>query len=244
MKIIGHRGAAAIAPENTLESIQESFDAGAEIIEIDIRTTLDGHAVVIHDELLPRQGLPPLVVAHVTLDELQKSAPDLPTLDAVFRAFPHIRLMLDIRPGTDIGPVLDSIKEALANGRAAESLWVGSKSFKLLQAVKQAQPAIDLVVTEPWSGVRASYRARKLGTRRLAMNRLWLWPGFIRAVSRHYELYAYTLDDATKAARWEKAGLAGVFTDDPRLYIRKPTTKAGQDGGANTGSKHKYIPGG
>src|SRR6266496_1470994 len=49
MQIIGHRGAAGLAPENTLLAIQKALDAGADWIEFDVHLTRDGHLVVIHD---------------------------------------------------------------------------------------------------------------------------------------------------------------------------------------------------
>lgn len=54
MKIIGHRGAAGLALENTLESIKAAIDAGVDAIEIDVRMTSDGQFVVIHDQTLSR----------------------------------------------------------------------------------------------------------------------------------------------------------------------------------------------
>ena len=47
--IIGHRGAAGLAPENTLESFEAAIAAGADCIEFDVRRTSDGKGVVFHD---------------------------------------------------------------------------------------------------------------------------------------------------------------------------------------------------
>ncbi len=47
---IGHRGAAALAPQNTLQGFQKAIDLGVDAIELDVRRTSDGHLVVIHDE--------------------------------------------------------------------------------------------------------------------------------------------------------------------------------------------------
>jgi glycerophosphoryl diester phosphodiesterase len=49
-EIIAHRGASADAPENTLAAINLAWRQGADAVEIDIRQTRDGRAVVIHDE--------------------------------------------------------------------------------------------------------------------------------------------------------------------------------------------------
>ena len=53
-KIIGHRGAAAYAPENTLESIHTAADMGVEWVELDVKLTQDGVPVIFHDATLDR----------------------------------------------------------------------------------------------------------------------------------------------------------------------------------------------
>lgn len=68
---IAHRGDPASAPENTMPAIEAALASGAEVLEIDLRMTADGHAVVFHDELLDRttDGTGPLATR--TLAELQ-----------------------------------------------------------------------------------------------------------------------------------------------------------------------------
>lgn len=54
MKVIGHRGAAGLALENTIESIKAAKLAGVDAIEFDVRLTSDGHFVLCHDDTLGR----------------------------------------------------------------------------------------------------------------------------------------------------------------------------------------------
>lgn len=51
---VGHRGFSAAYPENTLASVQASFAAGADITEIDLLKSSDGHVVIIHDDTVNR----------------------------------------------------------------------------------------------------------------------------------------------------------------------------------------------
>lgn len=53
-RVIGHRGAKAYAPENTLASIHTAADLGCEWVEVDVKLTKDGHAIIFHDEELDR----------------------------------------------------------------------------------------------------------------------------------------------------------------------------------------------
>lgn len=54
MLVIGHRGAAGHATENTLRSFQAGIDLGVDIVEADVQATRDGQLVVFHDKLLDR----------------------------------------------------------------------------------------------------------------------------------------------------------------------------------------------
>jgi len=104
--IIGHRGASALAPENTLVAFTQALDDGAAGIELDVRLASDGVPVVIHDATLRRTGIHGGVVARITSKELghanvgswfnhahpqfaraEYSRQFVPTLDQVFKFF-------------------------------------------------------------------------------------------------------------------------------------------------------------
>jgi len=77
---IAHRGARSLAPENTLAAGKKALEAGADMWELDLRLTADGHVVVIHDDTLIRTSNAPLVypsrspwrVCDFTLEELRR----------------------------------------------------------------------------------------------------------------------------------------------------------------------------
>ena len=68
--IIGHRGASALAPENTLAAFALAMDDGADGVELDVRLAQDGVPVVIHDSTLRRTGRCKGIVADLTSKEL------------------------------------------------------------------------------------------------------------------------------------------------------------------------------
>jgi len=71
-RVIGHRGAAAVAPENTLASLRKAKELGAAWVEFDVKLTRDGAAVLMHDERLRRTTDGQGAVAQLTLAEIQK----------------------------------------------------------------------------------------------------------------------------------------------------------------------------
>jgi len=69
--ILGHRGASAVAPENTLAAFSRAIQDGAEGIEFDVRLSRDGVPVVIHDASLRRTALIDKLVSDLTVEELK-----------------------------------------------------------------------------------------------------------------------------------------------------------------------------
>src|SRR5512140_1883598 len=77
-RVFGHRGAAGVAPENTLVSFRRACADGADVFELDVHATADGEIVVLHDPTLERttDGAGP--VSTIRFAELER-------LDAGFR---------------------------------------------------------------------------------------------------------------------------------------------------------------
>lgn len=115
-RLIGHRGAAGEAPENTLASFKRALADGAEFVELDVRASSDGHVVVIHDSTLERTTDGHGRVKHRTLAELKAldagyrftadggathlyrgRAIKIPTLEELFETFPQIRAIVELK---------------------------------------------------------------------------------------------------------------------------------------------------
>ena len=71
-KIIGHKGAAGYAPENTLASLQVALDLGVDMIEIDVHMTKDEEVVVFHDEDISRTTNGTGKIHELTLAEVKE----------------------------------------------------------------------------------------------------------------------------------------------------------------------------
>ena len=114
--VIGHRGNAAKAPENTLESFRQAVAAGVDALEFDVRLTADRRVVVMHDPTLDRTTDRTGAVAAMSLGELQRvdagarfssdrgrTRPyagrgiTVPSLDQVLEEFPQVPLLIEIK---------------------------------------------------------------------------------------------------------------------------------------------------
>jgi glycerophosphoryl diester phosphodiesterase len=114
--IIGHRGAAAHAPENTIPSFRLAERAGADALELDVHVTADGIPVVIHDPTLLRTAGRDLTVAAESFARLREADTgsrftrdggrtfpwrgrgiQIPSLEEVATAFPQMPLLIELK---------------------------------------------------------------------------------------------------------------------------------------------------
>ncbi len=136
---LAHRGASALAPENTIEAFRLAVEAGAGGLELDVHMTRDGHIVVIHDATVDRTTNGSGAVSEMTLTELRRFdaghtfSPDggstrpyrgrgvrVPTLVEVLEEFPGVAVNIEIKAGTPgiEEKVLGVLRDANALGRA------------------------------------------------------------------------------------------------------------------------------
>ena len=69
---IGHRGARAYAPENTLRSFARALELGVNAIEFDVRQTKDGQLIVMHDDKVDRTTTGKGLVKDLSLKEIKE----------------------------------------------------------------------------------------------------------------------------------------------------------------------------
>jgi glycerophosphoryl diester phosphodiesterase len=220
MKIIGHRGARGLAPENTLLSFQAALDAGVDGIECDVRISSDGVPVLVHDVSVKSITGELHEVAKRAHQDLKIHHPHLITLEEAIRFVDkRVPLYIEIKPGTKTEPISELLTRLLADKWRAKDFQFVSFDFKILQHLHARFPEVGIVVNDDWSGVRACLRARRLGTKQIDINAKSVWIGFVRGVSRRgWQLYVFTQNDVKQARRWQKAGLAGVITDYPDRF--------------------------
>lgn len=140
---IAHRGASAHAPENTLSAFDKAIAMGADMVELDVRATRDGHLVVIHDEHVGRLTGCARSVRDMTLAEIKQiqigDNERIPTLEEVIR---HIgtrcRLYIEIKaPGVE-----EAVVRMLLENNLQDSAIVGSFVPEHVRNVKRLGPEI------------------------------------------------------------------------------------------------------
>jgi glycerophosphoryl diester phosphodiesterase len=163
VEITAHRGAAAVAPENTLAAFAAAIELGADRIELDAILTADGQIAVFHDTDLRRMANDRRQVSAVTLAELQAldvgswfgpefAAERMPTLaeamDAVSNSPRPIPLNVELKVSGDPEPLASAVS-ALLRARGDTESVVTSLSLPALAAARRADPdrRIGVIVT-------------------------------------------------------------------------------------------------
>lgn len=241
---IGHKGAAALAPENTIASLEAAVSAGVDAVEIDVLALRDGTLVLAHSNDLAEitHGAATGRADAETLTELRALAPDLPTLDeaCAWLAGQDVAVQIDVKwVGYEAGVVA-----ALRRHRLVERALVSSFFAASLREVARIEPALPRGLTYPLDRRGLSRRRvlapgvvlALLALRRALPYRIGgllaaagagvatlhyfvVTPRVIRACHRRgAAVWAWTVDDARTISRLANAGVDGVITNDPRLF--------------------------
>lgn len=244
---IGHRGAALLAPENTLRSFRAAAELGVDLIEFDVLDLPRGPLVVAHSDHLDEvsHGVAGGRVRDHTLEALREVAPELLTLDEALAFFveeaPQIGLHVDLKLRTR----LDELAALLARHGLERRTVVSSSHTPSLRTVARHAPSVRVGLTYPedrlsisrrptlWpvvalglSAMRASvpYRlARKLrgagASALMLQHRLVTESTVERAHAYGVPVLAWTVDERTDLDRVVRAGVDGVITNDPRIFV-------------------------
>jgi glycerophosphoryl diester phosphodiesterase len=241
--IIAHRGASADAPENTLEAFHLAVEQGCDAFELDVRLTLDGEAVLMHDPTLQRTCGHPGEVAGMSLAEVQAAdagrgfvAADgsrpwpgrgvrPPTLREVVRAFPEMPLLIELK----VAEAQEAVARVLGEERALARCVVASFRPHALEQLRggpvhlgaDRRDAAALVV-------RTRLRLPVPRPRCLLYAVPWRWKDrievpkqrFIDAARRHGRpVHVWTVDDPIVARELWRRGASGIITNRPGLMM-------------------------
>lgn len=238
-RIVAHRGASRIAPENTLAAFAAAHRQGATWIEFDVTLLGDGTPVVHHDAVLgrtvasrTRRRLEKMVLADLAgLDAGGWFAPEfsgepLPTLEATLDLIDHLGLdaNLEIKPHRDEAePLALAVAKALAARHwTRRRIVVSSFDHGVLQVMRRTMPAqpLALLYHKPPADWRA--RAEEVGAQAMHMNWRHLRARLLAEARRGgLQVRVFTCNDPVALAPFWRHGLTGVITDHPPLFLAR-----------------------
>jgi len=234
--VIGHRGAAARAPENTLAGLRQAAALGCAWVEFDVRLTADGTLVLCHDPRLDRTTDGKGPVAAQTLAAIRQrdagswfgpafADEPVPTLDEALSLAAELGLGADIEvkaePGRDYATAaaVAAVLRRLPSG--APPVLVSSFLPAAVAALRTLAPQVPRgilfrLVPRNWPEIALRLRCTAIGAdhRRLRRRRV----AAIRDAG--YQLAAYTVNDPARARLLFGWGVTSVFSDAPDIILR------------------------
>jgi glycerophosphoryl diester phosphodiesterase len=226
---IAHRGASGHAPENTLAAFEVAAEMGADAVETDLRLTLDGTVVALHDADLQRTTGAGGMVAGMTAAEIRGldaaarwlgaarfAKQPVPTLEQVLRVTREksLRCYLEIKATRD-GATERAVVEALRTSGAARHVVI-SFDEEVLRRVRQIEPALTTGLLTEKHGASCLDRAQALGARQFLPREDCVTESLVAAAkAREFSLIVWTVDDPTRMLALIKMGVAGIITNYP-----------------------------
>jgi len=231
--ILGHRGAAADALENTLESFALARREEANGVELDVQLSRDGMLFVFHDWSLERLAGDHQEVelsTAVELGEVRLAGRErIPTFAEALESLPRdYPLNIELkRHNASRAALAAAIAEAVGD-RA--QLLISSFDWELLAAVRDLAPDLPLAPLADRDGPALLAAGEELSAWSLHCHRRLARRALLEGATRSGRpVLAYTVDDAAEARRLFARGVAGVFTNRPGALRRELASGKGAD---------------
>ncbi len=231
-RVMGHRGAAAVAPENTLAGLRQAGAMGATWVEFDVMLTGDDHPVLFHDDSLARTAGEDALMADLPLESIRAldagawfgaefRGETIPTLE---QALTLVQCQ-GLHPNIEIKPTLG--RDVMTAVRVVESLvenWPGtlappfisSFSAMSLAAVRALQPTWPLgliawSLPEDWAQALQALECVSIHLAEASLT-----AEIIRLPREAgYRVAAFTVNDGARARSLLTMGVDSLITDNP-----------------------------
>ena len=229
--IIAHRGASAVAPENTLVAFREAIAVGSDGIEFDVRLTRDGVPAIIHDNTLRRTAGLPNRVADLTWRELEDLDVGVPSLEQLFTLFATNDLVLFLEMKVDSAaehrPLAQACCKLIDDYSFKNRVFVECFDLRALEVVKNIDSRIQTAalfqqtLSRPHlSDERIIEQAKAVGASALALHyRLARRPLVKKALAENLRVAVWTVDTEGWVARAGAMGIEALITNNPAYML-------------------------
>ena len=223
--IIGHRGASAIAPENTLKAFQKAIELKADYIELDIQETLDGELVIAHDEDIKRITGHDGIISKMTLNELKTldfgEGEKIPMLEELIKLTKNkIKLNCEIK----VKGITEKVINLIRKWDIFDTTLVSSFIHEELLTIQKLEPSIKLASLEPTPGtIKIDWIKKKEMIEYCINNKLYAINPIVMMVDQQFIDYAHannikvfpwTVDSRLAIKKLIRLGADGIITND------------------------------
>lgn len=223
--IVGHKGAAGYAPENTIKSFETAIEIGCDRVELDILLTKDNEIIVSHDKDVSKLTNGVGLVSEMTLSDLKKLEYDggdkIPTLQEVIDI---CKDKIDLQIELKSDGISTLINDLIIKNNIEDNVVITSFKIHRLKEIKNLNPRLDVgllfwtdeVMEDIWN---------------LANNvPLDFFGPFSEIITKEFidkahnigkYVYAYRVNTLELGNRLISMGVDAIGTDFPKLFIKK-----------------------
>jgi glycerophosphoryl diester phosphodiesterase len=246
MKIIGHRGAAGLALENTLPSIELARLLGVDAIEFDVRMTKDRQLVLCHDATLDRISDSGDRVRNLTLKELKKivlrdGESRMPSLQEALKVVGSVPVILDLKEAgceKELLKVIDELPKL--------DISIVSLKHESLAILRKMRPGLKLYGSEFTKPTEIIHIAKRLKLHGVALNFWILNPLSYYLVKRAgLDVFVFTVNTRILGSFVKLLyPRVSICSDHPERFLKHPypvvqTIRKIRNNRGNTASRSK-----
>ncbi|MBJ3785035.1 glycerophosphodiester phosphodiesterase family protein [Devosia sediminis] len=235
-EVQAHRGASAIAPENTIAAFRAAAEAGAKWVELDVALSADGTLVVIHDDSVDRTSsgtgsLGDLTAAQISgFDggawfDARFTGERIPTLAETIAALGELGLSANVeikqhKHHKSLDQLVHTVQADIGRRSAKTDIMISSFDPEALKAMHQLEPGLEMAMLwgrppEDWAEQLAAIPATTIHMHFKALS-----IGMLEETTRRgIKVRAWTCNDPVQLVSFWGAGLTGVITDDPKVFL-------------------------
>jgi glycerophosphoryl diester phosphodiesterase len=225
--ITAHRGASAVAPENTLIAYQKAIEMGADYAELDVRQTKDGAIVLMHDKTIHRTTGVKGFVWDFTLEELKQveagswfgeefRGEPIPTLEEVIRLVKgRMKLNIEVKISENEPGIAQRVIDIVRSENFSKSCIITSFDMETVKTFKAIAPDLKTGLI-----FDKEYRSDVFeGNWEILSSNYELVDAEFMRLAKHSgkKTYVWTVNDKEEMLRLIGLGVDGIITDKPDL---------------------------
>lgn len=235
-EVQAHRGASAVAPENTIAAFRAARDQGARWVELDVALLADGTPVVIHDVTLDRTTSSQGLLADLTAVDLASidagawfgprfEGEKLSTLPEVLTALGELGLSANVEikqheHHKSLAQLTKTVHRCLQDRPEGVGVMISSFDPECLTAMHRLDPSYELAML--WWELPPDWleRIAAIPAKVIHLNYRFLSFNILDRAREHgIVVRVWTCNDPHQLAPFWEAGLGGVITDNPSLFL-------------------------
>jgi glycerophosphoryl diester phosphodiesterase len=228
--IIGHRGAAGLALENSHDSMLAALDHDIDAIEFDVRRTKDGRLVVMHDKHTGRIAKQKALVNLKTLEELQafklKNGQQISTLEEVLALIGNkMPVVIDVKDSNSAEEIIRVLEKYPGADVSFTSLRYGE-----LHKLHKARPDLPIFVRDLLNPFEVVHTAKRMHAAGISLNMFLMNPlTYWLAKRRNLEVRIYTVNSPRLVGLFQKLypGIV-IYTNHPQRFVGKAKATNGK----------------